>query len=79
MDTQPRADTHGSAVSGARPAAEAPFVNPRDPARALGPDGKPAVSRRAPIWADVPDEKWNDWRWQLSHRVNDARRDRRRS
>ena len=43
----------------------------RDPARALGPDGRPAVSRRAPIWEDVPDEKWNDWRWQLSHRVND--------
>ena len=49
---------------------EAPFVNRRDPARALGPDGKPAVSRRAPIWADVPDERWNDWRWQLSNRVN---------
>jgi lysine 2,3-aminomutase len=29
------------------------------------------ASARAPIWADVPDEKWNDWRWQLSHRVND--------
>src|SRR4029453_16902334 len=29
------------------------------------------ASPRAPIWADVPDEKWNDWRWQLSHRVND--------
>ncbi|MCL4560947.1 MAG: lysine 2,3-aminomutase [Chloroflexi bacterium] len=27
-------------------------------------------SRRAPIFADVPDEKWNDWRWQLSHRLN---------
>ncbi|RME76175.1 MAG: lysine 2,3-aminomutase [Chloroflexi bacterium] len=26
---------------------------------------------RAKIWADVPDEQWNDWRWQLSHRVND--------
>ncbi len=26
---------------------------------------------RPSIWADVPDEKWNDWRWQLSHRVND--------
>ena len=39
--------------------------------RLLGPDGRPAVSRRAPIWEDVPDEKWNDWRWQLSHRVND--------
>jgi lysine 2,3-aminomutase len=25
---------------------------------------------RAPVWADVPDEKWNDWRWQLSHRLN---------
>ncbi len=27
-------------------------------------------SRRAPIYADVPDEKWNNWRWQLSHRLN---------
>src|SRR5689334_10653570 len=49
---------------------EAPFVNRRDPAKALGPDGRPAVSRRAPIWEDVPDEKWNDWRWQLSNRLN---------
>ncbi len=47
-----------------------PFVNQRDPARALGPDGRPAVSRRAPLWKDVPAEQWNDWRWQLSHRVN---------
>lgn len=28
------------------------------------------VSKRANIYADVPDEKWNDWRWQLSHRLN---------
>ena len=55
----------------ARAAAEAPFVNRRDPAKALGPDGQLAVSRRAPIYQDVPDEKWNDWRWQLSNRVND--------
>jgi len=33
----------------------------------------PLVSnRRAPIFADVPDEKWMDWRWQLSHRLNTA-------
>jgi len=32
----------------------------------------PFPSRRAPIYADVPDEKWNDWRWQLSHRLNSA-------
>ncbi len=30
----------------------------------------PFTSRRAPVFADVPDEKWNDWRWQLSHRLN---------
>src|SRR5512135_895760 len=30
----------------------------------------PFVSKRAPIFKDVPDEKWNDWRWQLSHRLN---------
>ena len=27
------------------------------------------ASARHPIWADVPDERWNDWRWQLRHRV----------
>ena len=30
----------------------------------------PIMSKRAPVYADVPDEKWNDWRWQLSHRLN---------
>src|SRR3990172_4761576 len=29
---------------------------------------KPA--RRAALWASVPDAKWNDWRWQLSNRLN---------
>jgi lysine 2,3-aminomutase len=28
------------------------------------------VSRRAPAFADVPDDQWNNWRWQLSHRLN---------
>ena len=32
----------------------------------------PFTSRRAPVYADVPTEKWNDWRWQLSHRLNTA-------
>jgi len=30
----------------------------------------PFLSKRAPIYQDVPDEKWNDWRWQLSNRLN---------
>ncbi len=55
---------------------ETPFVNQRDPARKLGPDGKPAVSRRAPIWEDVPDEKWNDWKLAALEPRQRARRDR---
>ena len=27
-------------------------------------------SKRAPFFADIPDEKWNNWRWQLSNRIN---------
>lgn len=29
-------------------------------------------NQRASIYRDVPDEKWNDWRWQLSNRLNSA-------
>jgi lysine 2,3-aminomutase len=29
-------------------------------------------SRRAPCFAKIPDAQWNDWRWQLSHRLNTA-------
>ena len=32
----------------------------------------PFPSKRAPVFADIPDEKWNDWHWQLSHRLNTA-------
>jgi lysine 2,3-aminomutase len=31
-----------------------------------GSTPRPAIA----IWADVPDEQWSDWRWQLSHRVS---------
>lgn len=30
------------------------------------------VYTRAPYWQDVPDEKWMDWRWQMSNRLNDV-------
>jgi len=26
--------------------------------------------RRAILWPDVSDQQWNDWRWQLTHRLN---------
>ena len=39
------------------------------------PAPSPTASRPSagalPVYEDVPDEKWNDWRWQLSNRVND--------
>ncbi len=28
------------------------------------------TSKRAPFYANVPDEKWNDWRWQMANRLN---------
>ena len=28
------------------------------------------TSKRADYYADIPDEKWNNWRWQLSNRIN---------
>jgi lysine 2,3-aminomutase len=28
------------------------------------------TSKRAPIYADIPDDKWSNWRWQLSNRIN---------
>ncbi len=30
----------------------------------------PFVSKRAPYFQDIPDAQWNDWRWQLSRRLN---------
>jgi len=30
----------------------------------------PFSSKRAPFYADIPDEQWNNWRWQLSNRLN---------
>jgi lysine 2,3-aminomutase len=30
----------------------------------------PFLSKRAPIYADIPEDQWNNWRWQLSKRLN---------
>ncbi len=30
----------------------------------------PFDSKRAPVFKDIPDEKWSDWRWQMSNRLN---------
>ena len=28
--------------------------------------------KEIPLWKDVTEEQWNDWRWQISHRIMDA-------
>ncbi|MBN1429142.1 MAG: lysine 2,3-aminomutase [Anaerolineae bacterium] len=35
----------------------------------IGSDNLKYTPRPA-IFADVPDEKWNDWRWQMANRIN---------
>src|SRR5262245_6884213 len=34
------------------------------------PPGKP---RRHPLWRDVPDHHWNDWRWQSQNAIRSIR------
>jgi lysine 2,3-aminomutase len=34
------------------------------------PPGKP---RRHPLWRDVPDRQWNDWRWQSQNAIRSVR------
>ena len=33
---------------------------------------RPFISKRALLYADVSDDKWANWRWQLSNRINTA-------
>lgn len=28
--------------------------------------------RRSALFPEIPDEKWNDWHWQVSHRISDV-------
>ena len=31
---------------------------------------EPEYTPRPAVWADVPQQKWDDWRWQMSNRLN---------
>ncbi|HBO34012.1 MAG TPA: lysine 2,3-aminomutase [Anaerolineaceae bacterium] len=33
---------------------------------------KQGEARRKELFPDIPDEKWNDWHWQVSHRISDV-------
>src|SRR5215813_578369 len=33
----------------------------------------PSQPRRHPVWADVPDSHWDDWRWQTQNSIRSVR------
>ena len=43
---------------------------PRHPQATTHSQLQVTAPRRAPLWQDVPEKDWNDWRWQLSHRIH---------
>ena len=50
-------------------------IDPRPVSEATGfdedePPGKP---RRHPLWRDVPDHQWDDWRWQSQNAIRSVR------
>ncbi|MBI3732721.1 MAG: lysine 2,3-aminomutase [Chloroflexi bacterium] len=36
----------------------------------VDPEPAEGATKRHSPWRDVPDERWNDWRWQMRHRLN---------
>src|SRR5438552_653630 len=36
-------------------------------------DEPPGKSRRHPLWRDVPETQWNDWRWQSQNAIRSVR------
>ena len=36
-------------------------------------DEPPSQPRRNPLWADVPDRQWDDWRWQSQNAIRSVR------
>lgn len=48
---------------------------PLTPANAGGfdDDEPPSQSRRHPLWQQIPDKKWDDWRWQSQNAIRSVR------
>ncbi len=49
------------------PVEEDPHPNMSEPP---GTNTAPERTPRPALWADVPDEDWDNWRWQLANRLN---------
>jgi lysine 2,3-aminomutase len=47
---------------------EAPHTSPD-----FNDDEPPSQPRRHPMWADIPDQQWDDWRWQMQNAIRSVR------
>jgi len=51
-------------------------LSPRPAAQAVNgfeEEEPPGKSRRHPLWRDVPETQWNDWRWQSQNAIRSVR------
>jgi lysine 2,3-aminomutase len=50
-------------------------IEPRPLTETLGVDEEepPGKPRRHPLWRDVPDHQWDDWRWQSQNAIRSVR------
>ena len=50
-----------------------PHSRPVDPVPSTPDDEPPSAGRRHPVWADVPDHQWDDWKWQQQNAIRSIR------
>src|SRR5260370_26075251 len=51
---------------------EPPSAKPQTP-NGVDEDEPPGKPRRHPLWRDVPETQWNDWRWQSQNAIRSVR------
>src|SRR6202007_683679 len=44
-----------------------------DPLSGIEEEDPPGKPRRHPLWRDVPESQWNDWRWQSQNAIRSVR------
>jgi lysine 2,3-aminomutase len=76
-DCSTAANSHQEAperMSESEQRAAVPRPTPVPPAAVATEDEEPPSSpRRHPLWADVPDRLWDDWRWQSQNAIRSVR------
>jgi lysine 2,3-aminomutase len=51
--------------------------SPHETCRGFDDEEPPGIPRRHPLWRDVPDHLWDDWRWQSQNAIRSVRQLRR--